>query len=209
PDQSLEWSDSGVEGAYRFLKRLWHAVTTHVAAGDAPALDPDALDDTQRELRCLIHDTIAKVTDDIERRYTFNTAIAAVMELSNHLSRHESDGPQDRAVLREGWRSIVQLMAPVAPHACEVLWAELGETGPLYAGPWPEADEAARVRASVTLVVQVNGKLRARLDLPAGADRDAALQAAMADDNVQRHLDGLDVRKVVHVPDRLLNIVAA
>ncbi|MDX1381344.1 MAG: leucine--tRNA ligase, partial [Xanthomonadales bacterium] len=209
PDQSLEWSDSGVEGAYRFLKRLWHAVSTHVAAGDAPAPDADALDDTQRELRRLVHDTIAKVTDDIERRYTFNTAIAAVMELSNHLSRHEGAGPQDRAVLREGWRSIVQLMAPVAPHACEALWAELGESAPLYAGPWPEADESARVRASVTLVVQVNGKLRARLDLPAGADRDAALQAAMADDNVQRHLDGLDVRKVVHVPDRLLNIVAA
>jgi len=208
PHQSLEWSESGVEGASRFLRRVWTQVMSHVAEGPAGPLDSAALDGQQKEMRRLVHDTIAKVSDDISRRYTFNTAIAAIMELTNHLSRFEARGAGGRAVVREAWLAIVRLLAPITPHICEELWGELGGEGRLYRAAWPQADESARERQQVTLVVQVNGKLRARLELEPGASREQALEQAMAIENVQRHLDGLDIRKVIHVPDRLLNIVA-
>jgi len=207
PHQSLEWSDSGVEGASRFLRRIWAQVTAHVDEGPCESLDSTALDDRQKEMRRLVHDTIAKVSDDISRRYTFNTAIAAVMELTNHLSRFDSSEAQARAVVREAWLAIVRLLAPITPHICEVLWAELGGAGRLYRAGWPQADESARERQQVTLVVQINGKLRARLELEPGAAQERALEQALTMENVQRHLEGKTVRKVIHVPDRLLNIV--
>ena len=206
-NQSLEWSESGVEGAFRFLRRVWSQVTDHVEEGEPPALDASALNDEERELRRRLHETIAKVSDDIARRYTFNTAIAAIMELSNHLARFESKGLQSRAVVREAWMAIVRLLAPIVPHITEELWAALGGEGPLYSAPWPEVDEGARERSRVTLVVQINGKLRARLELAPGAGKDEAVEQAMAVENVQRHVDGKTVRKVIHIPDRLLNIV--
>ncbi|NNK33320.1 MAG: class I tRNA ligase family protein, partial [Xanthomonadales bacterium] len=206
-NQSLEWSESGVEGAFRFLRRVWSQVTDHVGEGEPPVLDASALNDEERELRRRLHETIAKVSDDIARRYTFNTAIAAIMELSNHLARFESKGPQSRAVVREAWMAIVRLLAPIVPHITEELWAALGGEGPLYSAPWPEVDEGARERSRVTLVVQINGKLRARLELAPGAGKDEAVEQAMAVENVQRHVDGKTVRKVIHIPDRLLNIV--
>ena len=209
PHQSLEWSDSGVEGASRFLRRVWSQVLSHVEHGPCAELDPAALDDEQKEMRRLVHDAIAKVSDDVSRRYTFNTAIAAIMELSNKLAKFERGDPQSLAVVREAWLAIVRMLAPVTPHICEELWTELGGEGPLHRADWPAADEAARERLRVTLVVQVNGKLRARLELEPGAEQQAALEQAMAIDNVQRHLEGKTVRKVIHVPDRLLNIVAA
>jgi leucyl-tRNA synthetase len=208
PDQSLEWSESGVEGAFRFLKRLWGLVSAHAGEGAATALQPDGLDDAQRETRRLVHETIAKVGDDVGRRHTFNTAIAAVMELTNHLSRSATASAQDRAVLDEGWRAIVRLLAPVTPHICEELWALLDGQGSVFQSGWPQPDEAARVKTTVEMVVQVNGKVRARLELPAGCEREAALESALVEPNVQRHLEGLAVRKVIHVPDRLVNIVA-
>jgi len=208
PDQSLEWSDSGVEGASRFLRRVWAQVVQHADAGPVEALDVAALNDEGREIRRLVHDTIAKVSDDVSRRYTFNTAIAAIMELSNHLSRYEDSSPQGRAVLQEAWVAVVKMLNPITPHICEELWSILGKESELYQGPWPEADESARVRMQVTLVVQVNGKVRARLEAEPGIDKDAALDLALSDENVQRHLETLTVRKVIHVPDRLVNIVA-
>jgi leucyl-tRNA synthetase len=208
PHQSLEWSESGVEGASRFLRRVWSQVLSHVEQGPCAALDPAALDDGQKEMRRLLHDTIAKVSDDVNRRYTFNTAIAAIMELSNKLAKFDRGDAQSLAVVREAWLAIVRLMAPITPHICEELWTELGGAGPLYRAAWPTADETARERLRVTLVVQVNGKVRARLELEPGAAQQAALEQAMASDNVQRHLEGKTVRKVIHVPDRLLNIVA-
>jgi leucyl-tRNA synthetase len=207
PHQSLEWSESGVEGASRFLRRVWSQVTAHVDGGPCEVLDPSTLDAEQKELRRLLHDTIAKVGDDVSRRYTFNTAIAATMELTNHLGRFARDDGQSRAVVREAWLAIVRMLAPITPHICEALWAELGGAGMVYRAAWPVADEAARERLQVTLVVQVNGKLRARLELEPGATRDAALEQALTVDNVQRHMTGKTVRKVIHVPDRLLNIV--
>jgi len=207
PHQSLEWSDSGVEGASRFLKRVWAQVMNHVEAGPCQALDPAKLGNEEKEVRRLVHDTIVKVSDDISRRYTFNTAIAAVMELTNHLARFEAEKEQSRAVVQEAWIHIVRLLAPMTPHICEALWNRLGGEGPLHEAAWPVADEAARLRTQVTLVVQINGKLRARLELEPGATKEQALEKALAIDNVQRHVDGKAVRKVIHVPDRLLNIV--
>jgi leucyl-tRNA synthetase len=207
PDQSLEWSESGVEGASRFLRRVWSQVTEHIENGPVEAMDPAALNAGDKEIRRLLHDTIAKVSDDISRRYTFNTAIAAVMELSNHLARFEIKSEQSRAVLQEAWLAIVRLLGPITPHICEVLWEALGGSGPLYRAAWPQADESARVRIQVTLVVQINGKLRARMELEPGVDKEAVFEQAIAIENVSRHMQGKQVRKVIHIPDRLLNIV--
>ncbi len=207
PDQSLEWSDSGVEGASRFLRRVWAQVMQHIAAGPGEPLDTDALNQEQREMRRLVHDTIAKVSDDISRRYTFNTAIAAIMELTNHLSKFEDDSAQGRAVTQEAWLAVVRLLNPITPHICETLWAALGEKGALHAAAWPQADESARVRSQVTLVIQVNGKVRARLQAEPGLTQAMAVERALEEENVQRHVEGQAIRKVVHVPDRLLNIV--
>ena len=209
PNQSLEWSESGVEGASRFLRRVWAQVLGHADEGPCEALNPDALSGEQREMRRLVHDTIAKVSDDISRRYTFNTAIAAIMELTNHLSRFDASDAQGRAVVREAWLAVVRLLAPITPHVCEELWSVLGGDGRLYQAAWPQADDSARERQRVTLVVQVNGKLRARLELEPGAGQDEALNEALAVDNVRRHLEGKSIRKVIHVPDRLLNIVVS
>ena len=207
PDQSLEWSESGVEGASRFLRRIWSQVMKHVEAGPCEPLEVAALDDKEKETRRLVHDTIAKVSDDISRRYTFNTAIAAVMELSNHLARVDDSSDQARAVLQEAWLAVVRLMAPIAPHIGESLWESLGGEGPLYCAPWPVADESARVRSLITLVVQINGKLRARLEMEPGLNEESAMKLALADENVQRHMGSGQIRKVIYISDRLLNIV--
>ncbi len=207
PEQSLEWSDAGVEGAHRFLKRLWRAVHEHVQAGPAPALDTAALDKDQKALRRLTHQTIAKAGDDIGRRHAFNTAVAAVMELMNAVGRHRGDAPQDRAVRQEALEAAVLLLAPITPHVCQVLWEALGHEGLVADAPWPEADEAALAAEEITLAVQVNGKRRAEITVPADADREAVEAAALADPNVQRHIQGKTVRKVIVVPGRLVNIV--
>jgi len=209
PDQSLEWSDSGVEGAFRFLRRLWFMCTGHIAGGPAEALIVSELNAEQKTIRRYVHDTIAKVSDDIGRRQTFNTAIAAVMELSNHLGRFEDSTPQGRAVMDEAWKAVVRLIAPITPHICEVLWEMLGEKDSVVNTPWPAVDESARVRDQITLVVQINGKLRARIELAPGSDEETAMAAAMAEQNVTRHTDGKVTRKVIYIPDRLLNIVVS
>ncbi|NOR20359.1 MAG: leucine--tRNA ligase [Xanthomonadales bacterium] len=207
PDQSLEWSDSGVEGSFRFLRRLWAMSTGHIAAGPVEALNVEQLTEEQKTIRRYVHDTIAKVSDDVGRRQTFNTAIAAVMELSNHLGRFSDRSPQGRAVLDEAWKAVVRLMAPITPHICESLWQMLGESGSVVNTTWPEVDESARVREQITLVVQINGKLRARIELAPGSDEEQAMSTAMAEPNVTKHMEGKNIRKVIHIPDRLLNIV--
>ncbi|MYL24265.1 leucine--tRNA ligase [Halomonas alkaliantarctica] len=211
PEQSLEWSDSGVEGAHRFLKRLWRQVNEHLEAGEPAALDKSALNEEQKTLRRKTHETIKKASDDIGRRTTFNTAIAAVMELSNALARFQSDNqdasPQGLAVTREAIEACVLLLAPITPHACHALWQQLGHTEPAIDAAWPELDEEALTRDSIELVVQVNGKLRARLQAPATADKATIEEMAMADENVQRHIEGKTVRKLIVVPGKLVNIV--
>jgi leucyl-tRNA synthetase len=207
PEQTLEWSDEGVEGAFRFMKRLWKAVHQHVSLGAASALEVAALDGAQRGLRRQVHETLAKVTNDLGRRRTFNTAIAAVMELMNSIGRSEDRSPQGRAVLQEALELVVLMLSPVVPHACHALWRELGHAGVLVDERWPEPDARALERDSVEVVVQVNGKLRGRVTVPAGADEATVREAALADANVQRFMEGRPLRKFVYVPGKLANLV--
>ncbi|HEY6132141.1 MAG TPA: class I tRNA ligase family protein, partial [Halioglobus sp.] len=207
PEQSLEWSDSGVEGANRFLKRLWKMTDKHTSAGLAPVLNAAALNDRQKNIRRKIHETIAKVTDDCGRRQTFNTAIAAIMELCNELGKLEGD-EADRAVMDEALRAIVLMLNPIVPHVCHALWPALGGIGDILNIAWPSVDDSALARDTVEMVVQVNGKVRARMEVPAAADRDAIAALAQSQQNVSRFLEGLSVRKVIVVPGKLVNIVA-
>jgi len=209
PDQHVEWSESGVEGGWRFLKRVWSGVYSCVQAGNPGEADVTSLEPKQQALRREVHKTIAKVSDDIGRRNTFNTAIAAVMELSNHLNRFEDYSEQGRAVLREGWQAVVQLLAPVTPHICEHLWSELGHAEGLHASSWPLVDESALVQERVMIVVQVNGKVRGRIEVPADASEDQVQDIAVSTENVNRFLEGTTIRKVIYIPGKLLNIVAA
>jgi leucyl-tRNA synthetase len=207
PEQSLEWSDSGVEGAYRFLKRLWKAVHEHVGKGAAPALNGDDLNDAQRSLRRKVHETIQKVSDDVGRRYTFNTAIAANMELLNELGRFQDDSDAGRAVLQEALEGTVLMLAPIVPHISHSLWQALGHAEAVVGCRWPDFDPIALVQDNVDIVVQVNGKLRGRVTVPAQADRDAIEAAALADVNVQKFVAERTLRKVIVVPGKLVNLV--
>jgi leucyl-tRNA synthetase len=209
PDQSLEWNEAGVEGMSRFLRRLWNLAHRHIAAGPTALLDVEALDAEQRALRCKLHETIAKVGDDLGRRYAFNTAIAAVMELLNAIARFDDVSSQGRAVRQECFEAIARLLNPIAPHVCHALWQGLGHARTLIEDlPWPKADPSALVRDQVTLAVQLNGKLRATLSVAADTGRDAIEQMALAEPNVVRYMEGLTVRKIIVVPGKIVNIVA-
>ncbi len=207
PDQALEWSDSAVEGAARFLRRLWRLVAAHLAAGTPGELDREALDGAQRELRRRTHETIAKVGDDVGRRYTFNTAIAAIMELVNALGRFEDRSPQGLAVAREAIDAVVLMLAPITPHICHRLWRELGHAEAVIDVPWPRPDGSALARERIEIVVQVNGRLRGQVSIEPGAGREQLERAALANENVARFVGDRPVRKVIVVPDRLVNIV--
>ena len=209
PEQTLEWSDAGVEGAARFLKRLRRAVEEHAAAGEAPTLEADKLDPAQKELRRQLHETIQKVSDDVGRRMVFNTAIAAVMELMNAVTKHEGDDARDRAVRQEVFMTVARLLAPIVPAEAQALFATLGGEGDIMDAGWPNVDQDALVRDSIELVVQVNGKLRARIEVPADAGKGSIEEIAMADENVQRFTADKTVRKVIVVPGKLVNIVVS
>ncbi|WP_025733827.1 leucine--tRNA ligase [Carnimonas nigrificans] len=209
PEQSLEWSDSGVEGAHRFLKRLWKITFDHIQHGEPGHIVSAELNDAQRELRRKTHETIKKCTDDIGRRTTFNTAIAAVMELTNALGKLNDDTLQGLAVSREAVEACVILLSPITPHICHTLWQELGHTTALIDAPWPQVDEKALKRDSMTLAVQVNGKLRAKLELPADADQVTIECEALSHENVRRHVEGKSINKVIVIPGKLVNIVAS
>ncbi|WP_111495714.1 leucine--tRNA ligase [Marinobacter bohaiensis] len=208
PEQSLEWSDSGVEGAHRFIKRLWRMVSEHVASGNAPAVDADNLNDAQRDVRRKTHETIAKVSDDVSRRLTFNTAIAAVMEMLNEVGKLDAQTEADRAVVQEALETAVLLLSPIVPHVCHTLWEKLGHEEAVVDARWPEADKSAMVRSSIQMVLQVNGKVRAKVDVPADIAKDEVEKLALEDENVLRFTEGKTVRKVIVVPGKLVNIVA-
>jgi leucyl-tRNA synthetase len=207
PEQSLEWSDSGVEGAFRFLKRLWRQVFEHVQAGPAPALDKSALDDRQKALRRQVHETLRKVTDDFGRRLTFNTAIAANMELLNALSRFEDQSEQGRAVRQEALCLVALMLSPIIPHISHRLSRELSCSELAASAPWPQVDEDALQRSEMELVVQVNGKLRSKITVAVDAGNDVIEAAALADETVQKFIEGKPVRKVIVVPNKLVNVV--
>jgi len=209
PEQSMEWSDSGVEGAHRFLRRLWKTVHAHLQAGEPGKLNADGLPDSQKDLRRKTHETIAKVSDDYGRRQTFNTAIAAVMELMNDVGkRADRSTPEGLAVEREALEASVLLLAPIVPHITQALWSALGHQDIPLDARWPALDESALTRSSIEIVVQVNGKVRDKMQAPVDAPKDDIEQQAKALPNVQRFLDGVTVRKVIVVPNKLVNIVA-
>ncbi|WOG30439.1 leucine--tRNA ligase [Endozoicomonas sp. 8E] len=208
PEQTLEWSESAVEGAHRFLRRFWKQVSEHLASGDVPALDSKALSKEQKDLRRKTHETIKKVSDDCERRLTFNTAIAAIMELNNAIARFRDNSDQARAVLREALEASTLMLAPIAPHAMHSVWNALGHAEPVVQAGWPAVDESALEKDAITMVVQVNGKVRAKLEVPADMDRSAIEKLALEQENVTRFTEGKTVRKVIVVPGKLVNIVA-
>jgi len=216
PEQSLEWSDDGVQGAARFLRRLWKAVFEHVSApatGDWPLVTGQnrqmgsALSAGQRDLRRLAHQTLDKVTDDYGRRRIFNTAIAAVMELMNALAKFEDESEQGRAVVQEALELVVIMLSPIVPHICHALWQELGHSGAIVDVSWPTPDAEALKQDAVELVVQVNGKLRGRVSVASGALDDQTKAAALADENVKKWIDGKPIKKMIVVPGKLVNIV--
>ena len=207
PELSLEWSDDGVLGANRFLRRVWKAVYDHASRGAPVALDVAALEPADRDLRRIAHQTLGKVKDDIGRRQVFNTAIAAVMELLNAVGRHPGDAPQARAVRQEALEIAVLCLAPIVPHICHALWQSLGQAEPLYRVRWREVDPDALTQDLVEVVVQINGKLRGRITAPPGSPDVLLEAAALADETVQRFLEGKTPRKVVVVRGKLVNIV--
>ena len=207
PEQSLEWSDDGVQGSFRFLKRFWAAVQNHIEGGEVDELDIAALDDAQRDLRRKTHQTIAKISDDIGRRHSFNTAVAASMELLNAINKQADSSAAGRAVAREALEAVVLMLSPIVPHICDALWQRMGNTEPLIDQSWPDFDESALTQETVELVVQVNGKLRGKVSVAVDEPKDAIIEKALADENVQRFIDGKAIRKVIVVPGRLVSVV--
>ncbi|MCJ8315718.1 leucine--tRNA ligase [Idiomarina sp.] len=205
PEMTLEWSDSGVEGAQRFLRRLWKLTFDFINAGGY--VSGETLNSQQKNLRRELHKAIAKVSDDMGRRQHFNTAIAAIMELLNHLQKAPMETSADRQVLGEAIDAVVRMLAPITPHICEQLWIELGHEEPLSFTAWPDVDESALVEDEKLIVVQINGKVRAKLTVPADASAEQVEQQAFDDESVQKHIEGKDIRKKIYVPGKILNIV--
>ncbi|WP_065259599.1 leucine--tRNA ligase [Pseudomonas bananamidigenes] len=209
PDMSAAWSDSGVEGAHRFLKRVWRLAQAHVIQGLPGKLDIAGLSDEQKAVRRATHQAIKQASHDVGQNHKFNTAIAQVMTLMNVLEKAAQATEQDRALIHEGLEAVTLLLAPITPHISHELWNRLGHADPVIDAGWPVVDESALVQDSLTLVIQVNGKLRGQIEMPAAATREEIEAAARANENVLRFVDGLTIRKVIVVPGKLVNIVAS
>jgi leucyl-tRNA synthetase len=207
PEQTLEWSDEGVQGASRFIRRLWNTVYEHLKAGAAPPLEVGSLNGAQRELRRQAHQALAKATDDIGRRRNFNTAIAAMMELLNSIRGTNDASPQGRAVRHEALGIAVLVLSPITPHVCHALWQALGHATPPIDERWPQADTAALAQDTHAIVVQVNGKLRSHITVPVQADEATVRAAALADEQVRKFVADKPVRRVIVVPGKLVNVV--
>ncbi|MEX2335160.1 MAG: leucine--tRNA ligase, partial [Pseudohongiella sp.] len=217
PNQSLEWSDSGVEGSARFLRKLWRTMTAHDSSG-LVRLDAQALSAEQKQLRFKTHNTLQKVTDDLGRRQTFNTAIAAIMELVNAINKFQDDTPGDltpsqtalnTSIVHEALEVVLLTLSPIVPHFCHVLWLHLGHKEAIIECPWPAVDESALVQDEMQLVIQVNGKLRGKLNVARDTDQKTLETLALADANVQKFAEGKTVRKIIVVPGKLINIVVS
>lgn len=208
PEMSLEWSDSGIEGASRFLRRFWRLAYKHISAGPVNRVVPDNLDAGQKALRRGIHAAIEHASRDISQHHKFNTAIAQVMTLMNALEKAPTSSDLDRSLLQEGLETVCLLLAPITPHISHVVWQQLGYKTPIIDAPWPTADATALVQDSLQLVVQVNGKLRGHIEVPASASREEIEASARENENVLRHTEGQTIRKVIVVPGKLVNIVA-
>jgi len=208
PDMSLEWSDSGVEGASRFLRRVWRLAQAHVGQGLPAKADFSALNDAQKAVRRATHSAIRQASIDVGQHHKFNTAIAQVMTLMNVLEKASQETETDRALIQEGLEAVTLILAPITPHISHGLWQSLGHQGAAIDAGWPSVDESALVQDSIQLVIQVNGKLRGQIEMPAGASREEVEAAARSNENVLRFTEGLSIRKVIVVPGKLVNIVA-
>lgn len=206
-EMTLEWQESGVEGAKRFLGRVWNLVYQYQQNPAKTSLDITALSAAQKTLRREVHKTIAKVSDDIGRRQTFNTAIAAVMELMNKLTKASLESDQDRAVMAEALSAVVRMLYPITPHICFELWQALGNESNIDTAEWVKADEAAMVEDEKLIVVQVNGKVRGKVTVPATSSEEEIKAAAKADPNVAKFLDGKEILKEIYIPLKMLNFV--
>jgi leucyl-tRNA synthetase len=208
PEQSLEWSDSGVEGAFRFLKRLWKQAYTHCEAGGSTVpLDKNSLTDQQQAVRRQVHLTIQKATDDFGRRYTFNTVIAANMELINALAKFTDESDNGKAVRQEALEAIVLMLSPIVPHICHQLWLDLGHPEAVVGAAWPTVDESALQQDSLEMVLQVNGKLRSKMSVSINASKEEIEAMALNDEHIKRFIEDQPVKKVIVVPKKLVNIV--
>jgi leucyl-tRNA synthetase len=213
PEQTLEWSEEGVQGSYRFIRRLWKAVWDQVKApppADAittTEFNKTTLNAEQKELRRIAHHTLEKVTDDIGRRRSFNTAVAAVMELLNAVAKHDARSLAGRVVVHEALEIAVMCLSPMIPHVTHELWRQLGHDNALIHERWWTPDPDALVQDAIEISVQVNGKMRARVSVPADATQEIAVQAALADANVQKYVEGKPIRKAIYVPGKLANLV--
>jgi len=209
PEKDLDWSDQGVDGSFRFLNRVWRLVCDLLPfVGKGGSVDPASLSDGARALRRAVHKTIRKVTDDIDERFHFNTAIAAIMELVNAIQAFEPRNlPENGPVLTEAIESVVLMLSPFVPHVAEELWESLGHRGGVEAAGWPSFDPAAAVDEEFLIVVQVNGKLRGKVTVATDATEEQVKAAALADEKVKPWLEGKELRKVIYVPGKLLNIV--
>ncbi|NQY88276.1 MAG: leucine--tRNA ligase [Colwellia sp.] len=211
PEQTLEWSDAGVEGAHRFVKRVYKLVhdTVETCQGNSYDLSGLTLNSAQKKLRRELHKTIAKVTDDVGRRNTFNTAIAAIMELMNHLSKAPVKSDEDKAVMFEALRAVVLMLTPITPHMCHYLWQTIGNSNTdVEDAPWPTVDNSALVEDEKLIIVQVNGKLRAKITVAADASKETVEALGLSDENVVKFTTDKTIRKVIYIPGKILNIVA-
>ncbi len=207
PEQSLEWSDTGVEGAFKFLKRLWKQVYTHID-NQVPTLTPAKFTETEQTLRRQVHETIIKVSDDIGRRYTFNTAIAAIMELLNNISKAKNT-PQIQAITQEALEAIVLMLSPIVPHITQKLWQALGHSESILDVKWPQADKQALVRNELQMVVQVNGKVRGKITVAVDADKQTIEQMALNEPKVQQFTAGKTIKKIIVIPKKLVSVVVS
>ncbi len=207
PEDTLEWSDAAIEGASRFLKRVWRLVHQHVNAGAVRELSVATLTSAQQDLRRKLHETIRKIGDDVGRRYNFNTAIAASMELVNALYKFEDRSDNGRALMQEALDAVIACLSPIVPHVCHELWRALGHRDVVIDAPWPVHDPAALLSSTITLVVQVNGKLRGNVEVPVHASQEEIVNAALADANVQKFIAGQMLKKKIVVPGKLVNLV--
>lgn len=209
PEQSFEWSEHGVESANRWLRtRLWNPVMEHMAIGDVVDIDASMLTEEQKDLRRLTHETLQKCEDDYDRRLAFNTVVAAVMSLQNQVIKFDDDSEQGRAVKREALKAAVLIMSPIAPHVCHVLWQAMG-LGDIEQAEWTAVDEDALEKSSVELAVQVNGKVRGKIDAPVDAAEDVVVELARKQENVEKFIEGNTIRKIIYVPNKILNFVVS
>ena len=209
PEQSLEWSDKAINGAFRYLKKLWNIVHTKIddLLDTEDINQNDALNDTQKELRRRTHKTIAKVSDDIGRRYTFNTAIAAIMELTNYVSSFKIETECDRKVIKEALESIVLLLSPIVPHICSYLWTELGHKNAIIYENWPTFEKDLMIDEIHEIVIQINGKLKARINVMADIDEEALTKLALSEAKITQAIGQKEIKKTIIVPGKLINIV--